>query len=315
MIFTVANEARADRFVADALKIGRNEAVWLINAGFVKGALKPSQTLKIGALIDINPPPKSVADETPKVDFDVPILYEDDELLVIDKPAGLVVHTAPSYKNAVLVDWLKAKGYALSNLAGETRLGIVHRIDKETTGALAIAKTNETHRKLSRQLETRQMGRYYLAIVDKTIRGDRIVDRPIARNPRDRLKMAIVEGGRAAKSAFIELAELNNGETLIAAKLFSGRTHQIRVHLQSIGVHIVGDLLYGYKGVKSGILPLFLHAFRLYLQRPRSGENITIEAPPPKPFLERLNLDKSFLDETLNGDRVLKRFNDVSNAN
>jgi 23S rRNA pseudouridine1911/1915/1917 synthase len=227
---------------------------------------------------------------------------------VINKPAGIAVHSAPSYKGAVLTDWLKAKGYALSNIAGDERLGIVHRLDKETTGALAIAKTNEAHVALARQLESRTMGRYYLAIVDRTIKYDRVVDRPIARNPRDRKRMAVVEGGRAAKSAFVQLAELRNGEALVAAKLFSGRTHQIRVHLGSIGVHIVGDALYGYKGVKDKIGQFFLHAYRLYLTRPSSKETLTAAAPLPEPFLARLNLDLEYIDELLEENSFLSRF-------
>jgi 23S rRNA pseudouridine1911/1915/1917 synthase len=308
----VEGETRADRFVADWLKIGRNEAAKLIKNGCVRGVTKPSHTLKANSIVTFDPPPKPAEKEPPIVDFDVPVLYEDDDLLVIDKPAGLVVHSAPSYKGAVLVDWLKAKGYSLSNAAGEERSGIVHRIDKETTGALAIAKTDEAHRELSRQLESREMGRYYLAIVDRSIKCDRAVDRPIARNRKERVKMAIVENGRAAKSAFVRLAELENGEEFIAAKLFSGRTHQIRVHLQSIGVHIVGDKLYGYKGAKDMIEPIFLHAYRLYLRRPSTKEETSIEAPPPESFLKRLNLKKELIDELLDKDSLLARFRAIT---
>lgn len=294
--------------MAGALKIGRNEARKLIEGGFVTGVKKPSQTLKQDDVIAVVLPPKPLEAQAPNVDFDIPILYEDDELLAINKPAGVVAHPAPSHKGATLVDWLKAKGFALSNIAGEERLGIVHRLDKETTGVLAIAKTNEAHVALSRQLEKREMGRYYLAIVDRALKGDLIVDRPIGRSPKDRVKMAIVAKGRAAKSSFLTLARLKNGEALIAAKLFSGRTHQIRVHLQSIGVHIVGDWLYGYKGAKDKIGATFLHAHRLYLRRPSSGETLVVEAPLPKPFLERLSLEEAYLNELLSESRLCSRF-------
>ncbi|MDR2152858.1 MAG: RluA family pseudouridine synthase [Helicobacteraceae bacterium] len=308
MRLQVSLETRADRFVADALKIGRNEALKLIKNGFVIGAKKPSQTLKSGAIVVVKTPPKPQENAPPSVDFDIPILYEDDELLAIDKPAGVVAHSAPSYKGAVLVDWLKAKGFALSNIAGEERLGIVHRLDKETTGVLAIAKTNAAHVALSRQLESREMGRYYLAIVDRGLKRDLIVDRPIGRSPKNRVKMAVVPNGREAKSAFIELAQLENGEALIAAKLFSGRTHQIRVHLQSIGVHIVGDRLYGYKGAQDKIGAILLHAYRLYLRRPSSGEALAVEAPLPESFLKRLNLNGGCINEILGESNVLSRF-------
>lgn len=297
--------------MADALKIGRAEAQSLIKNGFVEGAIKPSQTLKAGAVISVNPPPKPPKAPSPAVDFDIAILYEDDDLMIINKPAGLVTHPAPSCKEATLVDWLKARGYELSNIAGEERLGIVHRLDKETTGALAVAKSNAAHAALSRQLESREMGRYYLAIVDRAIKRDQIVDRPIARSPRDRKKMAIVRGGRAAKTAFVQLAQLDNGEALIAAKLFTGRTHQIRAHLQSIGAHVVGDKLYGYKGAKDKIEPVFLHAYRLYLSRPSTGGALVAEAPLPEPFLERLNFNAERIDELLDENRLLARFGAV----
>jgi 23S rRNA pseudouridine1911/1915/1917 synthase len=311
-VFEVLSPIRADRFVANMLKIGRGEARELIKNGFVAGAFKPSQTLKTGAVIAVNPPPKPAKTQNLSVDFSVAILYEDDELMVINKPAGLVTHAAPSCKEATLVDWLQAKGYTLSNIAGRERPGIVHRLDKETTGALAIAKSNAAHADLSRQLESRQMGRYYLAIVDRALKRDLIVDRPIARNPRDRKKMAVVQGGRAAKSAFVQLAALANGEALIAAKLFSGRTHQIRVHLQSIGVHIVGDKLYGYKGAKDKIEPVFLHAYRLYLRRPSTGDALVAEAPLPEPFLKRLNLSMEHTDELFDEDCLLSRFRAIA---
>ena len=311
--FTVTTSSRADRFVADRLQIGRNEAAQLIKNGCVGGASKPSDQLKPDAPIVITLPQKPAQNEPPLINFDIEILYEDDELLVINKPAGAVVHSAPSYKGATVVDWLNARGITLSTMAGENRAGIVHRIDKETTGALAIAKTNTAHRDLSQQLQERTMGRYYLAVIDRPLKNDCIVDLPIARNPHERTKMAVVSSGRAAKSAFISLAALENGMELIACKLFSGRTHQIRVHLAHISRHIAGDTLYGYKSPTDRILPILLHAYMLYLRRPQNGENILVSAPLSPHFSEFLNanLHKENIDELLQTRRIERGFDAV----
>ncbi|GHV59512.1 putative RNA pseudouridine synthase [Campylobacterota bacterium] len=301
---------RADRFAADQLNIGRNEAAQLIKNGFVSGASKPSDQLKTGEIVTITLPEQPAQSQKPPIDFDIEILYEDDNLLVINKPAGAVVHSAPSYKGATVVDWLNAHGITLSTMAGENRAGIVHRIDKETTGALAIAKTNAAHRDLSRQLQERTMGRYYLAVIDRALKNDCVVDVPIARNPRERTKMAVVSSGRAAKSAFISLAALDNGMELIACKLFSGRTHQIRVHLAHISRHIAGDTLYGYKPPTDKIVPILLHAYMLYLRCPQNGKIIRVSAPLSPHFAEFLNvnLHKEKIDELLQTSRIERSF-------
>ncbi|GHV07769.1 putative RNA pseudouridine synthase [Campylobacterota bacterium] len=308
MRVTITQNIRADRFVADHLNIGRNEAARLIKLGFVCGVAKPAQLLKTGDEITINMPEAAPIEAAPIVDFEVPTLYEDDEILIVNKPAGLVVHSAPSHKGATLVDWLRSKGFSLSTASGEARSGIVHRIDKETTGALCIAKSNAAHRSLAAQLESREMGRYYLAIVDRALKEDTIVDKPIARHPKERVKMAVVTGGRTAKSAFVKLLGLGNNQELIAAKLFSGRTHQIRVHLQSLSIHIVGDTLYGYKQPKDKIAAIYLHAYLLYLQHPKSGDLVMVKAPLSAPFVDKLEIHKEKLDEILQPDAVVRRF-------
>jgi 23S rRNA pseudouridine1911/1915/1917 synthase len=156
----------------------------------------------------------------------------------------------------------------------------VHRIDKETSGALVIAKNNEAHVSLSAQLEDKSMGRYYLAIIDLPLKENVVVELPIGRSLKNRLKMDVVKDGRMAKSAFAKLVlSKDTKKELIAAKLFTGRTHQIRVHLQGLSRHILGDSLYGFKSQNGTIPRVMLHAYILYLKHPRTGQLLQINAP------------------------------------
>jgi 23S rRNA pseudouridine1911/1915/1917 synthase len=224
--------------------------------------------------------PEKREKERVEVDFDIDILYEDEYLLVLNKPANLVVHSAPSVKDATLVDWLKSKNYSLSTLSGEERHGIVHRLDKGTTGAMVVAKDNRTHAHLSEQLKTRTMGRIYLAIINSPLKEDRSVEAPIGRNPKDRLKMGIVQNGKYAKTEFQKLQISKNGkEELIRCHLFTGRTHQIRVHLNHIQRYILGDEVYKIGKDKREFPNIFLHAHKLYFEHPEIGKRLEIEAP------------------------------------
>ena len=267
-------EDRLDKFLSEKLNVPRNQIQDLIKKNLVKvnnkivkkGGIK----LKIGDIIEYETKTPEIKQEK-KVNFDIPILYEDEDLIVINKPPGIVVHPAPSVKEATVVDWLKEKGFNLSNIAGEERYGIVHRIDKETSGALVIAKNNKTHEFLSKQLKDKSMGRYYLFLLNHPLKEAICVNKPIARNPKNRIKMAIVKGGRVAKTLFVPIEE-----NLTAAKLFTGRTHQIRVHLNSIGRYILGDTTYGKK--EQNVPRVMLHARELYLTHP-NGKKLSIIAP------------------------------------
>ncbi len=463
---------RLDVFLSSQLRISRNQISNLIKSAAVRvdGAVqtKPCYKLSAGELVRIDyPAPAPQQTNAERLNFDVEILYEDDDLLVVNKPAGLTVHPAASVKEPTLVDWLKSRGYLLSTLGGELRAGIVHRLDKLTSGALLVAKNNAAHAALSAQLSDKSMGRIYLALIDLPLKEPCVIERPIARNPANRLKMGIVPGGRSAKSAFYEilsgaeLSELQNsaqkrdeilnasdgtaagksagaddgtaagkgagadkilavdkilaanagasrilasnkismgatdkildvdkisvadkisdtttgagkisvvstGEdkilnasrdadmskilatdasasknarmdeilndyagadkiltakmsayearsvrlaenkvlnfknpaqnqilppislknfNLVAAKLFTGRTHQIRVHLSSINRHILGDHLYGFKSENAKISRILLHAYLLYFIHPRSGKEVKICAGLPSEFL------------------------------
>ncbi len=267
-------QIRVDKFLSNKLNTARNQIEGLIDKNLVKINSKPAKKggirLNPGDIIEIQIP-DTEQKEYKKVDFDIPIIYEDEDLLVINKPPGIVVHPAPSYKKATLVDWLKAKGFSLSTLAGEERFGIVHRIDKETSGALVIAKNNKTHRFLSDQLKDKSMGRYYVFFTNLPLKDAVCIDRPIGRNPKNRLKMAVVYSGRVAKTLFVPLED-----NLAAAKLYTGRTHQIRVHLFSMGRYILGDKTYGAKKQKTK--RVMLHAREIYFTHP-NGKKLSIIAP------------------------------------
>ncbi len=307
------DKIRLDIFLSDKLNESRSAVSKLIKEKNVsingKTTDKPSLKLNINDEITINFP-ETIKTEPLEIDFDIEILYEDDDLLVINKPSDLVVHPAPSHTGPTLVDWLKKKGISLSTISGEERHGIVHRIDKDTTGALVIAKNNESHQKLSDELKDKSMGRYYLAIIDRPLKESLVVEKPIGRNPKNRIKMGIVSNGRDAKSAFSKLLpSKDENMELIAAKLFTGRTHQIRVHLASIGRSILGDTVYGNNQEKNA--PIFLHAYILYLTHPKTEDKLLVMANPDKRFKTFLenNFDKEKIDEVLSRDNIISSFN------
>ncbi len=280
--FVALKAGRIDKIVAETLDVSRNQVEKLVKDGLVSvnDKLITKTSYKVAEGDEITYMFKEAKKREPvEIDFDVEILYEDEYLLVINKPSGLVVHPAPSVKEATLVDWLVKKGISLSTISGEERHGIVHRIDKETTGALVVAKDNKVHEALSAQLQDKSMGRYYLALIDCPLKDDIVVDKPIGRNPSNRLKMDVVPHGKAAKTAFKKLLTTAHGVELIAAKLFTGRTHQIRVHLNTLGRHILGDDLYGFKTKRDKIARVNLHAYLLYLVHPVTGEKMEFTAP------------------------------------
>ena len=315
--FYTGSSCRLDLFLSQQLDQSRNQILHLIKNGCVrvedkvvtKAGFKP----KVGASVCVTI--FEAENRKLDVDFDVDVLYEDDHILVVNKPSNLVVHPAPSVKEATLVDWLQAKGIALSTLSGDLRHGIVHRIDKDTSGALVVAKNNAAHQKLSKQLEDKSMGRYYLAVIDMELKDDCIVAKPVARNPRNRLKMACIAGGKSAKTAFKKLIQSKNSRyELIAAKLFTGRTHQIRVHLNSLSRHIVGDVSYGFKTNNDRINRFFLHAYILYLKHPVTGELMYFKAPLPDEYVEILKnrFDMEKVDEKIDPKCITASFTDCS---
>jgi 23S rRNA pseudouridine1911/1915/1917 synthase len=282
------SEQRLDVVVAAQLDISRNQAATLIAGGHVlvdgrreKASYRARPDERIEAVI---PPPASR--EVTAEQIDLTVVFEDEQLLVVDKPAGMVVHPAPGNWSGTLVNALKGRGGELSTAAGEDREGIVHRLDKETSGLLLVAKTDRAHRVLGADLAARRIKRRYAVLSWGHLDADRLtVDRPIARDPRDRKRMAIVSTGRPAKTDFVRLARFDAVD-LLRAELHSGRTHQVRVHLASTGHPVVGDDTYGGGGGRRLVmLPPrrhFLHAAWLQFRHPVSGDVVDLRSPLPQ---------------------------------
>jgi len=305
-IIEIKIAGRIDKVLSNLLSISRNQVEKLIKDGLVSVNKKIITKTSHKLVIDDNVEyrfKEAEKKEPLDINFDIDIIYEDDDILIVNKPTGLIVHPAPSVKEPTLVDWLRYKGISLSTISGEERHGIVHRIDKETTGALVIAKNNEAHQNLSEQLQDKSMGRYYLALIDCPLKENVIVNKPIARSPNNRLKMDIVDNGKNAKTAFVKLAEGKSNIELIVAKLYTGRTHQIRVHLATLGRHILGDTTYGYKSKSYKVNRVQLHAYQLYLTHPRTKERMTFIAP-------LFNDMQKFLSSYLNVENIENNIKD-----
>lgn len=286
------SDARLDVFAAEAADITRSRAGALIRKGcvLVNGSrqAKAGYKLRAGDRVTVRIPeaePASVEAE----DIDLDILYQDADVAVVFKPSGMVVHPAAGNERGTLVNALLKHLDNLSGIGGEIRPGIVHRIDKDTSGLLLVAKNDRAHVSLSDQIRAHSVHRAYQAIVIGNLRDDEgFVDAPVGRHPTDRKRMAVVPGGREARTNWRVLERLR-GATLIEARLTTGRTHQIRVHMASIGHPVLGDPVYGPKKspypVAGGQL---LHAFQIGFVHPVTGEEMRFTAPPEPRFLEWL---------------------------
>ena len=294
-IADIAGE-RLDAFVARICSdLTRSAAQRLIEEGAVtrngKNA-KKNDKLNIGDEISVTiPEPKEVDIVAREMPLD--IVYEDEDVLVINKPKGLVVHPAAGHQDDTLVNGLLyALGDDLSGINGELRPGIVHRIDKDTSGLLAVAKNDLAHTMLASQLKDHSMYRMYDAIVCGSFREDSgTVDAPIGRHPSDRKKMCVTERNSRSAVTHWEVVKRYRGYTHIRCKLETGRTHQIRVHMAHIGHPILGDTVYGHKSKELGMDSQCLHAGTLCFAHPRDGRPIMVFAPLPEYFqkvLEKL---------------------------
>lgn len=235
----------------------------------------------------IIPEPEILKVEPENIPID--IVYEDEDVIVVNKPQGMVVHPAPGNYNGTLVNALLYHCKDLSSINGVIRPGIVHRIDKDTSGILVIAKNDEAHNKLSEQLKDHSMKREYYALIEGRLKNDSgTIDKPLGRNKKDRLKIGIVEDGKRAVTHY-EVLERYNGYTLIKCVLDTGRTHQIRVHMSSIGFPLVGDPLYGFKRQKFKVEGQVLHAKTLGFIHPRSGKYMEFTSELPQYFEDLLN--------------------------
>lgn len=345
----INSKLRLDSFLASKLNISKNQIQLLIKERLITlngtPCLKNGMTLKANDTITItlnkpqsihknpqNPPLSknpllSPHDPSPHITID--ILYQDDDILILNKPPHLVIHDAPSVKEPTLTDWLKAHSHTLHTLSGQERYGIIHRLDKQTSGALCIARSQLAYATLPEQLKSRDMGRYYLAIIDMPLKQNLQIQCFMGRCPSNRLKMAKIhlregvkppKGVRDSKSSFVKLATSDNGALeLIAIKLHSGRTHQIRTHLESISRHILGDSLYGYKPQAKTLFykdRILLHAYILYLTHPKSAQKHAFKAPIFSDMLEFIQNhftkevpnDCKDVMELLEADNIMRAF-------
>ena len=273
--------------VASRADVSRTQAATLIANGNVtvngkreRASYKPVSGDRV--IVEVPAPVERpiIAESIP-----VSIVFEDEYLLIVDKPAGMVVHPAPGNWSGTLVNALMGRGGELSPGSSPERAGIVHRLDKETSGLLIVAKTDRAHRILSSAIAARRVRRRYAVMIWGHLDDDLLtIEKPLARDPRDRKRMAIVNNGRQAKTDFVRLARFGPGD-LLRAHLHTGRTHQIRVHLASVGHPVMGDDVYGGGGGRriAGLAPKrhFLHAAWLQLNHPITGTPMDIRSPLP----------------------------------
>ena len=284
--------ARLDAFLARAMEdLTRSAAAKAIEEGRVLVSGKvPSKSLKLtgNETIEFTPEEPAPIDAVPQ-DIPLDVVYEDDDAIVVNKPSGLVVHPAPGHPDGTLVNALLYHcGASLSGVGGALRPGIVHRIDRDTSGLIIAAKNDYAHQFLSAQLADHTLARTYECIVVGNLREDRgTVDAPIARDSRDRKRMAVVPGGRRAVTHWTVLARYP-GYTHVQCRLETGRTHQIRVHMAYLGHPILGDTVYGAKKPVPGLTGQCLHAVGLQFIHPRTKELVSLSCPLPGEFTAAL---------------------------
>jgi 23S rRNA pseudouridine1911/1915/1917 synthase len=308
---------RVDSFLANSACCSRSKITKAIELGYVKindkVCKKSSDNLNLEDKVEIDDVffvPKS----KPTNDLEPNIIYSDESIIVIDKPAGLVVHDGDGVKESTLVDYLINNGYELAPICGENRHGIVHRLDIGTSGVMVVAKNDESALKLKKSIISKETSKLYIAIIEQPLKEDVIVDEPIGRNPKNRVAMKVLLDGKPAKTLFLKLLESTDKKyELVLAKIYSGRTHQIRAHLNHLGRHIINDSLYGFKS-QNDKLPsqrVLLHSYILDIKHPKKSENLRFLAKIPQDFKDFL--DKKFtmetMDETISEEYIFDKLN------
>ena len=291
---TVPPEAeglRIDVFLAESAEITRARAAQLIAQGCVwidqRPAVKAGLKLCAGAVLAWTLPEARPMQAEPEA-LPLHILYQDADLAVVEKPTGMVVHPAAGNAQGTLVHALLYHLRDLSGIGGVLRPGIVHRLDKDTSGALIVAKHDAAHLALSAQLKARAMRKVYAALVEGAPREDEgCIDLPLARDPRDRKRMAVVPGGREARTLY-RVAARWPGMSLLCIRLITGRTHQIRVHMRATGHPLLGDVIYGGRRTREQTPRLMLHANQVTFAHPTTGTAMTVCAPWPSDFVAAL---------------------------
>ena len=291
-VVVAQGEGRLDQYLAGLdLGLTRSRLQRLIADGDVRVnglAVKAAHRVRAGDRVAVWVPPPRPA-EAAAQDIPLTVVYQDADLIVVDKPAGLAAHPGPGHPDGTLVNGLLALCPDIQGIGGRIRPGIVHRLDKDTSGLMLAAKTERAHYGLSRQIKERAVGKGYLALVAGAPALDAgVIDAPIGRDPRRRTRMAVTTGGRESRTGY-RVLERAGGYALLELELYTGRTHQARVHLAWLGHPIAGDGVYGGRGASSTLLGRqFLHASRLELAHPVSGRGLRLASPLPPDLLDAL---------------------------
>ena len=286
------HDTRIDAYLRTHTEFSRSRVSALILEGAVtvNGTMveKPSFKVEIGQTVSLRVPETRPVNIVPQ-DIPLDILYQDSDIVVVNKPCGMVVHPAAGNEDRTLVNALLYHVHDLSGIGGEMRPGIVHRLDKDTSGLILIAKNDKAHAALSDQFKERSMEKHYHAVAFGNFSEDHgLIDAPISRHPVDRKKMAIVPNGKLSQTEWTVISRLKSA-TYLDVHLLTGRTHQIRVHMHSIGHPLLGDRIYAPNIKTSVHVPrLMLHAHTLSFTHPVSGERLTLSAPLPEKFLTTL---------------------------
>ena len=288
---------RLDIFVARRVpELSRSHAHRLIEEGLVTvdgRQLKPAEHLAAGANVSVTLPPPAPAPGLVAENIPVTVIFQDFDLMVVDKPAGLTVHPAPGHPTGTLVNALLAIAPDLKGISGTLRPGIVHRLDKDTSGLIIIAKNDRAMRALQRQLKDREVHKTYLALVHGVPKPPQgVIEAPVGRHPKNRKKMAVVAGGRESQTRYRVREEIAGGRyALLEVEPVTGRTHQIRVHMAALGHPIVADAVYGKRSEVLG--RQFLHAWKLAFAMPLGGREVEFESPLPLDLREALEALRS----------------------
>jgi len=285
---------RIDKYIAEAIAdFSRSFVQKLLDEERVTvGGQVPKASYKVeaGDVIVVRVPPPQTSEIRPEA-IPLTIIYEDADIIVVDKPAGMVVHPAHGHSSGTLVNALLAHCQDLAGIGGELRPGIVHRLDKDTSGLLLVAKNDAAHQHLQNQFKQRQVHKTYLALVEGTPPAARgVVEAPIGRDPKRRKRMAVLrQGGREARTEY-RVLEYFDQHTLLEAEPITGRTHQIRVHLASIGHPIAGDRVYGFRKQRLPLQRQFLHAARIAFTLPSTGQPVEFTSELPDDLAAVLEL-------------------------
>jgi 23S rRNA pseudouridine1911/1915/1917 synthase len=291
MAFVAEGRERLDRFIVRKMpEHSRTRVTQAIKEGqvTVEGEVvtKPGHELKPGQQVVVGEVPEPQPHDLTPAQIPLDVRYEDDELLVVNKPRGMASHPAPGLGPSTLVNALLARSHALSTHAGEWRPGIVHRLDKETTGLMIVAKNDRAHRHLAGQIKSKVAERVYVAVVfGSPGESSFTIKAPIGRNPGIPSLMTVKQGGREAVT-HVRVLRREPGQSLVACRLETGRTHQIRVHLSSIGHPVKGDRQYAKRPWSEG--PMQLHAALVSFDHPETGARVTVYAEPPVDFEHRV---------------------------